>query len=534
MQLLAKSQAALLKGNISSARLSLNRVLRQYPDDIRTQLTVAKLQFADGDLISGTRSLTQLADQCITNDDKNYSAHVVAELRNTELLFPLKKTLQAIHQKSELTDTLLLELATINLQTGDVEKAIEYLSAFTGDTPLDAAASLQRGHAFKALSDIENAANAYHKYINLAPQMSGSGYWSLADLKAYYFTQADISAMKNCSLDNTYQQGLLILAQHHAAAQQNEPELAIRLLSQAKKRLNQSRKLNLAGLNRLITDILTAPKYLEEKEIPSKQPPYPVPIFIVGLPRSGTTLTEQILAAHSQVTNTDELPFIERIALYLSRKGLYPAGFQTLEQSELQRLRQFYLSQAEQYDVSKQDYFIDKNPNNILHIGLIKCLFPDAKILCLSRPVSDNAVSLYRQHFSKGNDYAYSPNDITHYISKFYTLVRHWLDYNKDTGNLKETENHTLYIIDYEQLVKEPEQGIRRILSLCGLEFQSACLTFHSVTSPVLTPSASQVRQPINSASLGTGNMYLPIFNNTDVTLETLEAQRQLVLQNSG
>ena len=521
-QLLDKCQLAINKGNISSARLALNKVLRQFPSHPNTQLMLAKQLFAEGDIVDATHILTQLSQHAEYRVDDSFIVELINELKQKELYFPLKHLLTSGYNLGQLSGERLIELATATVQTGDVHSALTYLNELPQDTSNQASAILLQGHIFKALSDTDNAAQAYHQYIKHAPEMAGSGYWSLADLKSYQFSDDDDTAMKQCSVSHPYQKGLLTLAMHHSAAQKNHTDNAIALLVHAKQQLNCYRKLHRVGFDRLIKEILSEPINIPPiaEHIVDTDSHGIIPIFIVGLPRSGTTLTEQILAAHSQVATTDELPYIERIALYLSQKGYYPTGLDKLSIDEIKRLRAFYFTQVKQYPLDNAHYFIDKNPNNVLHIKLIYHLFPEAQILCLSRPVTDNAVSLYRQHFSKGNDYAYSPDDISHYISSFYTLLEYW----------KSHQNACVHIVDYQALVQSPEQSIRQLLTRCQLPFEEACLNFYQATSPVLTPSASQVRQPINTASLGSGHNYMRVFEQCETSLEALEVRRKELL----
>lgn len=518
-RLLAKCHRAMDSGNTTSAQLAFNKVVREYPDNFDTTLARARLCFMTGDSISGTALLYGLTRQSVQNHDIN-STQLIAELKRTELYFPLRSILLARHHSGDLPTSNLVELASLLLQTGDVHQALEHLESYTNHSPLNATAALLRGHAYKALSNTAQAADAYHQYIKLAPAMSGSGYWSLADLKAYSFTHDDIEEMKQCNLDNDYQQGLVKLALHHAYAQHNQAEAALELLVNAKDLLHNYRKLHRPGFESLINKLLNSEPSVAATIEGTHQSPQRTPIFIVGLPRSGTTLTEQILAAHNQVASTDELAYIERIALYLSQKGTYPLTKNGLPEQEILRLRDFYFSQVEQYPLGNTTHFIDKNPNNILHVGLINYLFPEAIVLCLSRPVTDNAVSLYRQHFSKGNDYAYSPNDIAHYISRFYLLANHWLSVSENA----------MHVVNYENLVHQPETEIRHIVATCGLEFEANCLQFHTATSPVLTPSASQVRRPITPSSLGSGTLFKGVFENSEISLLTLEQQRSALL----
>ncbi|WP_220775054.1 sulfotransferase family protein, partial [Shewanella glacialipiscicola] len=248
---------------------------------------------------------------------------------------------------------------------------------------------------------------------------------------------------------------------------------------------------------------LTARKVVAEQK---------VPIFIVGMPRSGTTLVEQILACHSLIGATDELPYIERIALTLEQTGGYAKQLAHLSQEKINQYQQEYLQQSAQYFSTVPNYVIDKNPNNFLHIGLIKTLFPQAKIINVIRHTTDNALSVFKQYFSFGHDYSYSLENIKVYWENYLTLMEHWdSQFPQD-----------IYHLSFEKLVIQPDDEIPKLLSYCGVDFETACLHFYQSTRPVLTPSASQVRQPMNTKAIGQCEKYQAFMGQDYVDFEQI------------
>ncbi len=512
IRLIAKADAALAQGNLTSAQLAMNKLRRQSPDAPELAMLDAQFGFLTGDIVHGTNLLNHLS--CQESLSAQQSETLLGLLRQFELYFAAVRVLRRLTVIEPDNFSYQADLAALLLQTGSVAEAITLLTHCLARTPDNAALYLLLGHAFKALPDTQKAADAYHKYMQLQPESQGSGYWSLADLKHYQFSEDDQRHLRDSQSTDTYQQGLLCFARHHMYHQTGDKQAARAQLHEANALMRKVKPFHREGFQRLVEDLQAS------SVNPAPYSSAQTPIFIVGLPRSGTTLTEQILAAHSQITTTDELPYIERIALYLSQQGKYPHGLSQVSEAEKEKLREFYLSQAKQYGIGEATYFIDKNPNNILHLGLIHTLFPDAPVICLSRPVLDNASSLYRQFFSQGNDYSYAVSDINYYIEGVYQLLAKW----------QKTLGKTLQVVDYASLVESPEQTITALFDRLGIAFEPACLRFYEADTPVLTPSASQVRQPITNASLGSGNRYRDLFDGVSPSIDALSALRDDIL----
>ncbi|HKA18586.1 MAG TPA: sulfotransferase, partial [Blastocatellia bacterium] len=224
----------------------------------------------------------------------------------------------------------------------------------------------------------------------------------------------------------------------------------------------------------------------------------PDPIFIVGLPRSGSTLLEQILASHSQVEGTQELSDIQRIVLELQgtrsavddprvpRLQRYPGVLADLAPEDFRRLGERYITGTRAYRKGKL-FFIDKMPNNFRHIGLIHLMLPNAKIVDARREPMACCLSNLKQLFAGGQEFTYSIDDIARYYRSYLDLMRHW-DAVLPGRVLR---------VRYEDVVEDLEGNVRRILEFCGLEFEPACLEFYKTRRTVYTASSEQVRQPI-------------------------------------
>jgi hypothetical protein len=217
------------------------------------------------------------------------------------------------------------------------------------------------------------------------------------------------------------------------------------------------------------------------------------PIFIVGLPRSGSTLLEQILASHSRVEGTHELADIQRIVHELQGREeagtanpRYPRVLEDLSAEELLRLGDKYLSDTRIYRTDKP-FFIDKMPNNFRHIGLIHLMLPNARIIDARREPMACCFSNFKQLFASGQEFTYSIEDIARYYRTYLALMNHW----------NTVLSGRILKIDHEDIVEDLDANVRRLLDFCGLEFESACLDFHKTERSVRTASSEQVRQPI-------------------------------------
>jgi hypothetical protein len=225
--------------------------------------------------------------------------------------------------------------------------------------------------------------------------------------------------------------------------------------------------------------------------------PAPDPIFIVGLPRAGSTLLEQILASHSQVEGTAELPDIIAISRKLGQKSrknpasFYPEILADLSEDSVRELGEGYIESTR---IQRQGtpFFIDKMPNNFQHIGLIHLILPKAKIVDARRHPMGGCFSCFKQLFVRGQTFTYDLTDLGRYYRDYVSLMDHW-----DT-----VLPGTVLRVQYEDMVADNESQIRRLLDHCGLEFEEQCLRFHETERAVRTPSSEQVRKPIYKEGL--------------------------------
>jgi hypothetical protein len=233
------------------------------------------------------------------------------------------------------------------------------------------------------------------------------------------------------------------------------------------------------------------------------------PIFILGLPRVGSTLVEQILSSHSMVEGTHELPNILSTAHKLNQRKIqdinskYPDILLSLSSPQLQMIGDQYLADAEIFRSGK-DFFIDKMPNNFRHIGLIKLILPNAKIIDIRRNSMSACFSCYKQLFAEGQEFTYSLENLASYYNTYVDLMDHW---NKVLPG-------QILSLNYEDLINEFEPSVDRILDYCNLPFEQSCLEFYKSKRSVKTPSAEQVRQPIYKSGLDYWKNYEPFLDD--------------------
>jgi tetratricopeptide (TPR) repeat protein len=422
----------------------------------------------------------------------------ILQSETAEEQFPAIKDLEELISAEPENLNYRFELGLNCLKVGQVDRA-ESLFRSCIESGFDShKLQLNLGHALKALGRSEEAAACYKALVGSDDDKHAAvAYWSLANMKDYHFTDEEVVHLRGRVQTTDAKpgyRGLMLFTLAYAREQQGEYHQAYMAMCEANLILAQHRPflgdqygLLVKALSKTARNLLAPPKKHG-----------PVPIFIIGMPRSGTTLVEQILSSHSNVEATAELLYLERIGLELEQSGGYAKALATLSTDQKQTYVDRYLKQVAPFRKDQLDYFIDKNPSNFLHIGLIKVLFPEAKIINVLRDPLDNALSVFKQYFHRGNEYSYSLAGIVFYWQGYLTVMKHW----------EELYPGEILHLDYEGLVNDPEEQITRILEYCGLPVEPECFRFYESDRPVLTPSASQVRKPISNRALGSGQKY--------------------------
>jgi tetratricopeptide (TPR) repeat protein len=384
--------------------------------------------------------------------------------------------------------------ATISVGLGEHEAAIKSYRELLQGTPQDADLHLSIAHALKTLGHRPEAIESYRKAAVCRPSF-GDAYWSLANLKIYQFTDEELGRMRDAlatpTLDPVDRYHLCFaLAKALEDRGDYSESFDYYQRGNALKRAESKYRAEIIENNtRQQIEVCTQEFFASRVGCGV---PNPDPIFIVGLPRSGSTLVEQILASHAKVEGTQELAIVQQIVGNLRGRDpdlnnpRYPHILKELRPEEFRSLGAQYLAASEIYRSGKP-FFIDKMPNNFRHLGLIHLMLPNAKIIDARREPMACCFSNFKQLFANGQEFTYSIEDIARYYRTYLELMRHW-DSVLPGWVLR---------VQHEDLVDDLEGNVRRILDFCGLEFQSQCIEFHKTVRTVRTASSEQVRQPL-------------------------------------
>lgn len=389
-------------------------------------------------------------------------------------------------------------LANALISLGNIHEGKEIYQSLLASHPERAGLHLQLGHTYKTMGEeqsaIESYKTAYHHQATL-----GDAYWSLANIKTYKFSDTELTNMQallnvpeatvedkihlNFSLGKAYEDSKMYSQSFDFYAQGNALK---------KQQIGYDADKTTALMEQQKT---YCSKALFEQKLNSGNQD-PAPIFILGLPRAGSTLLEQILASHSMVDGTMELHNILGMALKLRGRiadgeSQYPKNLWDLTPAQLKQLGDNFISETQSYRKGAP-FFIDKMPNNFIHIGLIKLILPNAKIIDARREPMSCCFSGFKQLFGEGQDFSYDLKDIAQYYKDYESLMCHW----------HQVLPGQILTVQHENLVNNFESEVKRILDFCQLPFEQSCLEFYKTKRSIHTPSAQQVRQPISNKGL--------------------------------
>ena len=385
------------------------------------------------------------------------------------------------------------EYGTVHTKLANYEVGKEaYLKAleFKPNSPR---VHLSLGHVYKTLGKIDDSINSYKNTI-LQNNLSGEAYWSLANLKTYTFSKTEIQDMESAieSDMSDIERSQMYFALGKAYENNKDFENSFKNYykgNQVKKGLIKYSSKDTTANTKKILDFFNVDNINSfSKSLTINTDP----IFVLGMPRSGSTLVDQIISSHSRVDGTQELPNIIKIASELNdSKTKYPHILNELDERELSNLGFDYINETK-WARENAPFFIDKMPNNFIHIGLIKTILPNAKIIDTRRDAMDTCFSCFKQFFARGQLFTYSLEDLGNYYSDYIKAMNHW---HKAYGD-------DIYTIHYDNVINNTEKTIRDLINYCELPFEDQCLEFYKSSRPVKTPSAEQVRQPIYKSGL--------------------------------
>ena len=480
---LIEAAAALHENRLDVAERLLKPHLKEDPFDVRAMRMLAELAARIGRWRDAEGLLRRALE--VSPGFNAARANLALVLGRTgrpaEALELLDKLFET---ESDAIGHWTLKAATLG-RLGNFEEGIRLYEAVIEKTPKQPRLWLSYGHMLKTIGQQDEGISAYRKAIELNPAL-GEAWWSLANLKTVRFEPEDIEQMRRgldqpdlsppdrFHLEFALGKAMHDLGRHEEAFDHYAKGNSLRRERQPFDGGQISRMVDRSIAN-FTSQVLNGPA--EGCEAAD-------PIFIVGMPRAGSTLVEQILASHSMVEGTSELPDLPAIA---RRDPGYPEAILKLTAAEKVELGEEYLRRASVQRRTDRPYFIDKLPNNWLYVPFIHLVLPNAKIIDARRHPLGCCFSNFRQHFAQGQDFTYDLADLGGYYSEYVRLMAH----------IDVALPGKVHRVIYENMVDDTEAEVRRLLDYCGLEFEPACLAFHETDRAVRTASSEQVRRPI-------------------------------------
>ena len=406
-------------------------------------------------------------------------------------------------------------LAAVTAAEGDHAGAVRHYDRALEVEPDHSGAMCGKGNALRTIGDQEGAIAAYRSSIEARP-LYAEAYWSLANLKTFRFEEREVQAMLalldddritpdgQVQLNNALGLEFEAREDYRKAFEFFDHGCMVRREQEFYDRVENEERTDLAieAFSR---------QFLGDNA--GHGCPDPAPIFIVGLPRSGSTLLEQVLSSHSRVDGTHELPDLGRIVrsrpVLVDPPARYPASVVNLDASEFRQMGVDYIERSRRHR-AEAPLFTDKNPNNFVHVGLLHLMLPNAKIVNARRHPLDSCFGSYKQLFAAGQPFTYDLVELGEYYLQYQRLMDHW--HRVLPGKVLD--------VQYEAVVGDLEGQVRRILDHCGLEFEESCLRFHETERSVKSASSEQVRRPIYSSSV---NLWRRYEQHLGPLIETLE-----------
>jgi predicted Zn-dependent protease len=487
---MADAIQAMNAGRDEAAVTALRAIRQADPSHVYSALALASLAL--------DRGRVPEADQALS-DARALTTHLDPVWRLTTRLHFQRSDYRRAEAAAQRLVAIAPDIAGSWAMLGDVKawglRNAEAVSALEKALELDpshAQVWMALGHAFKAAGRREDSEKAYHEAIKLDPAL-GEAWWSLADLKTYTFAAGELGAVRRGAAapdGSPFNRAGFQFALGKALEDQQEFDAAFDAYGAGNALKHATDPFDIDAFEAHCA----ATKALFSDGLPARIPgaaPW-TPIFIVGLPRAGSTLLEQILASHTQVEATAELPHMVDMARDLRDQVSYPDALATLGEEAFADIGGRYLYDTEPFRGSST-YFIDKTPNNFAHAGLIARALPNAIIIDARRDPRDCGVSAWKQNFARGQTFS---NDLE-------ILARYYRAYADLMDHFAATSPGRIIKVQYEDVVEDAEAQIRTLLDACGLPFEDACLRFWETRRPINTPSAEQVRQPVYARSIG-------------------------------
>lgn len=489
---------ALAANDLPTAEAALRPYLKRRPTDVAAIRMMAELAARIGRMADSENLLRRALELA--------PGFTAARANLATVLHKQQRSAEAIEQLEAIEREGAFNLGHASLKAaalgriGGHDEALRLYRILLEHRPDEPKLWMSYGHILKTVGEQSESVAAYRRAIAIRPTL-GEVWWSLANLKTVRFDDDDVSAMEAAleSLDLSEEDRFhLEFALGKAHEDRDEAEAAFAHYAEGNRLRRALIDYDPAEIERHVerSTALLTPEFFAARA--GQGSAARDPIFIVGLPRAGSTLVEQILASHHQIEGTTELPDIPLMVRRLGGRrtsgeaSLYPECLAELDADQLRALGEEYLERAQVQRVTDRPLFIDKLPNNWAHLGFIHLILPNARIIDARRHPLACGFSNFKQHFARGQGFTYDLTELGAYYASYVRLMRHF-------DAVLPGQVHRLV---HEQLVDDPETEVRRLLDFLGLPFDPACLAFHENRRAVRTPSADQVRRPITREGL--------------------------------
>jgi tetratricopeptide (TPR) repeat protein len=503
---LLQAGMALVENNVSSAERLLKPFLQRHPTDVAAIRMLAEVAGRIGRYEDAENLLRRALDLCPSFAAARFNLAIVLhrQHRSGEAAAEIE-----ILMEDEPDSPAYRNLhGAVQSRLGNYEDAVGEFQRVLKDRPGDPHLWMNYGHALKTIGRRDESVAAYRQCIALRRTL-GEGWWSLANLKSRVLTDADIETMNEILAVNDLSAADR-LHLHFALGTAHEDRAAWAASFDHYSKGNALRRSQIRydaaetwGIASRTTAFMSSKAF---RDLHGAGCDSRAPIFIVGMPRSGSTLVEQILASHSLIEGTKELAEISLLAGVIANKtnsrgkGLYPDSIELLERSDIRALGESYIRSSLVYRKTDKPLFIDKMPNNWLHVALISLILPNAKIIDVRRDPMDCCVSNFKQHFARGQHFSYSLSE----VGEFYCACVHAMDHAQIA------RQGAIYRLHYESLVNDIESETRSLLEFLGIPFEVGCTRFWENARAVQTASSEQVRRRIYRSGLGHWRHFAP------------------------
>ena len=498
--------AALVAGRLAEAEQALRDILKARPEEVAAIRMLAEIATRLGRYEDAEALLTRCLELApgFVPARHNLAVALYRQTRAGEAAAEVERLLAADPANPSYRN---LKAAALS-QLGDYAQALAVYEPLLADYPAQPKGWMSYGHALKTVGRQADSVAAYRRSLDQAPHL-GEAWWSLANLKTVRFDTGDLEAMRGqLARDDLTAEDRFHLHFALGKALEDAGDYAASFAHYRDGNALRKQSLDYQA-DETHAHVVRSKALFKKAFFAARQgfgAPDPAPIFILGLPRSGSTLVEQILSSHSQIEGTMELPDMPALAKRLggrTRRGqdsLYPEALAELDAEACRALGAEYLDRTRGQRKLGRAFFIDKMPNNFAHVGMIQLILPNARIIDTRRHPLGGGFSAFKQHFARGQGFTYDLTDLGRYYADYVELMAHF----------DAVLPGRVHRVIYEQMIADPEAEVRALLDYCGLDFEAACLKFYENDRAVRTASSEQVRRPIFTEGLDQWRHYEP------------------------